>query len=52
MLAEWITAGAPSIDLSSLHPGRFADLAFDDDSLTAAGIWQYANYYTPGGLAA
>ena len=52
VLAEWITAGAPSIDLSSLHPGRFADLAFDDDSLTAAGIWQYANYYTPGGLAA
>lgn len=47
ILAEWIVAGAPSIDLSILQPGRFAAGSFDDDALRAAGTWQYAHYYDP-----
>lgn len=46
-LAEWIVGGEPSIDLSSLDPGRFGPGPLDDERLTAAGLWQYANYYTP-----
>jgi glycine/D-amino acid oxidase-like deaminating enzyme len=46
-LAEWIVAGEPTIDLSSLDPGRFGPGPFDDEQLTSAGLWQYANYYTP-----
>jgi glycine/D-amino acid oxidase-like deaminating enzyme len=46
-LAEWIVGGEPAIDLSSLDPGRFGPGHFDDDQLTSAGLWQYANYYTP-----
>jgi glycine/D-amino acid oxidase-like deaminating enzyme len=46
-LAEWITTGSPSIDMSRLDPGRFADLKISDDDLRANAVWQYANYYTP-----
>jgi glycine/D-amino acid oxidase-like deaminating enzyme len=46
-LAEWIVGGEPAIDMSSLDPGRFGPGNFDDDQLTSAGLWQYANYYMP-----
>src|SRR5687768_16948096 len=46
-LAEWIVGGEPVIDLSSLDPGRFGPGPIDDGELTSAGLWQYANYYTP-----
>ncbi len=46
-LAEWIVGGEPTIDLSSFDPGRFGPGPIDDDELTSAGLWQYANYYTP-----
>jgi glycine/D-amino acid oxidase-like deaminating enzyme len=46
-LAEWIVGGEPAIDMSSLDPGRFGPGPIDDDRLTSAGLWQYANYYTP-----
>ena len=46
-LAEWILGGEPTLDLSSLDPGRFGPGPIDDSELTSAGLWQYANYYTP-----
>jgi glycine/D-amino acid oxidase-like deaminating enzyme len=46
-LAEWIVGGEPQLDMSSLDPGRFGPGRMDDDELTLAGLWQYANYYTP-----
>lgn len=46
-LAEWMIGGEPPFDLSSLDPGRFGSGPFADDELTAAGLWRYANYYTP-----
>jgi glycine/D-amino acid oxidase-like deaminating enzyme len=46
-LAEWMVGGEPPLDLSSLDPGRFGTGPFDDDELTASGLWRYANYYTP-----
>ncbi len=46
-LAEWIVGGSPPFDLSPLDPGRFGEGPFNDDELTQAGIWRYANYYTP-----
>jgi glycine/D-amino acid oxidase-like deaminating enzyme len=46
-LAEWIVGGEPPLDLTSLDPGRFGPGPFADDELTAAGLWRYANYYTP-----
>jgi hypothetical protein len=33
--------------MSSLDPGRFGPEPLDDDKLTSAGLWRYANYYTP-----
>jgi glycine/D-amino acid oxidase-like deaminating enzyme len=47
VLAEWITTGTPSIDLSALQPVRFAGLARDEERLRAAAVWQYAHYYDP-----
>jgi len=47
VLAEWITTGMPSIDLSTLQPARFAGSALDDERLRAAAVWQYAHYYDP-----
>ena len=52
VLAEWITTGEPSLDVRGLDPRRFASSGLDGDSLIAAGVWQYANYYTPGGVSA
>ena len=46
-LAEWMVGGEPPLDLSSLDPGRFGPGPFDDKELTVAGLWRYANYYTP-----
>jgi glycine/D-amino acid oxidase-like deaminating enzyme len=46
-LAEWIVGGEPPFDLSALDPGRFGAGPIDDEELTAAGVWRYANYYTP-----
>lgn len=46
-LAEWIVGGEPPIDMAGLSPGRFGAGPFDDDELTSAGLWRYANYYTP-----
>ncbi len=46
-LAEWMIGGEPPFDLASLDPGRFGPGPFDDEELTAAGLWRYANYYTP-----
>jgi len=50
VLAEWMIGGAPPFDVSSLDPRRFGETAFDPDALTKAGLWQYANYYTPAGV--
>jgi glycine/D-amino acid oxidase-like deaminating enzyme len=47
-LAEWIIGGEPPFDLSSLDPGRFGPGPFNDEELTNAGLYRYANYYTPG----
>ncbi len=47
-LAEWITTGRPSVDLSQFHPERFSGLALDEDRLRASAVWQYAHYYDPG----
>jgi len=47
VLAEWITTGTPSIDLSALQPARFAGTALDDERLRATAVWQYAHYYDP-----
>lgn len=46
-LAEWMIGGEPPFDLSGLDPGRFGPGPLADDELTAAGLWRYANYYTP-----
>jgi glycine/D-amino acid oxidase-like deaminating enzyme len=46
-LAEWIVGGEPPLDMAKLDPGRFGPGPFLDDELTAAGLWRYANYYTP-----
>jgi glycine/D-amino acid oxidase-like deaminating enzyme len=46
-LAEWITTGSPSIDMTDLDPNRFNDATISDQALIDAGIWQYANYYVP-----
>src|SRR5262249_26672325 len=43
MLAEWITTGSPSIDLSSLVPSRFAALAINEEQLQAECVWQYGH---------
>ncbi|MDB5058256.1 MAG: putative dehydrogenase protein, partial [Chloroflexi bacterium] len=45
LLAEWITAGAPSIDIGSFHPGRFGGKWTDETRLRDVGIWQYTHYY-------
>jgi glycine/D-amino acid oxidase-like deaminating enzyme len=47
-LAEWIVGGHPSIDLSSLNPGRFGDKALDEQWLLRTAIWQYGHYYERG----
>jgi glycine/D-amino acid oxidase-like deaminating enzyme len=46
-LAEWITTGSPSIDLSPLDPNRFHGQDLSDQELRDAAVWQYANYYVP-----
>jgi len=46
-LAEWITTGSPSIDMTDLDPNRFGGATISDQELIDAGVWQYANYYVP-----
>lgn len=46
-LAEWITTGAPTIDMSDLDPNRFDGQPIDSATLRDNAIWQYANYYVP-----
>lgn len=46
-LAEWITTGSASIDMSLLDPNRFAGRILDDQQLKDAAIFNYANYYVP-----
>lgn len=46
-LAEWITDGEPSIDLSDLAPDRFEGQSIGADELESRSRWHYANYYTP-----
>lgn len=46
-LAEWITTGSPSIDMSELDPNRFDGHPIDPTTLRDSAIWQYANYYVP-----
>jgi len=46
-LAEWITTGSPSIDMTDLDPNRFSGAKISDKELVDSGIWQYANYYVP-----
>lgn len=46
-LAAWIVDGEPPFDLSPLAPARFAGKTFSAEELRTAGVWQYANYYTP-----
>ena len=52
VLAEWMTTGEPSLDVRALDPRRFAGSELDGEAMIAAGVWQYANYYTPGGVSA
>lgn len=47
VLAEWIVGGDPSLDMSLFDPNRFGPGPFGDEELAKAGMWQYANYYTP-----
>jgi glycine/D-amino acid oxidase-like deaminating enzyme len=46
-LAEWITEGKPSIDLSTLAPRRYATVPLDEEQLLSNCIWQYGHYYDP-----
>ncbi|MDQ2682697.1 MAG: FAD-binding oxidoreductase, partial [Chloroflexota bacterium] len=46
-LAEWMTTGSASIDLTPLDPNRFAGQAISEEDLIAAAIDNYANYYVP-----
>jgi 4-methylaminobutanoate oxidase (formaldehyde-forming) len=45
-LAAWITTGAPTVDMAAFDPRRFP-ARFSEADLTARGVFQYANYYTP-----
>lgn len=47
VLAEWIVGGEPPLDMSLFDPNRFGSGPFDDAEMAKAGMWQYANYYTP-----
>ena len=44
-LAAQIVGRESFVDLTAFAPGRISPL--DDDSLVAAGTWQYAHYYDP-----
>jgi hypothetical protein len=47
VLAEWITAGEPSIDLGPLQLDRFAGISLGPAQVTARGVWQCAHFYDP-----
>jgi 4-methylaminobutanoate oxidase (formaldehyde-forming) len=44
-LAAWIVDGAPTRDLSSLSPGRFAAASPPADALVRDAVWQYRHFY-------
>ena len=46
-LAEWIVGESRRLICRAFDPGRFGPGPLDDAELTSAGLWQYANYYTP-----
>ncbi len=46
-LAEWITTGSTSIDMSLLDPNRFAGKPISADDLRDQAVFNYANYYIP-----
>ncbi|MCX2726043.1 FAD-binding oxidoreductase [Thermomicrobium sp. 4228-Ro] len=46
ILAEWIVAGTPPLDVSLLEPARFAS-PYDDATLRQTAIYQYTHYYEP-----
>ena len=48
-LAAWITGDAPPPGMTELSPDRFG--ALTDDVLVCRGLWQYAHYYDPAGVA-
>ncbi len=48
-LAAWITSDAPPPGMTELSPDRFG--ALTDDVLVSRGLWQYAHYYDPAGVA-
>jgi glycine/D-amino acid oxidase-like deaminating enzyme len=47
VMAEWITDGEPSIELTEFSPARASSRLLDDAQLTRACLWQYAHYYEP-----
>lgn len=48
---QWMIGGDPPFDVARLDPRRFAGIEPHDEALTVAGVRQYANYYTPAGIA-
>jgi glycine/D-amino acid oxidase-like deaminating enzyme len=48
-LAAWITGETPPPGMTDLAPGRFGPVT--DDALVSRGLWQYAHYYDPAGVA-
>ncbi|HEX2037119.1 MAG TPA: FAD-binding oxidoreductase [Chloroflexota bacterium] len=46
VLAEWIVAGEPPLDLSLLAPGRFSPQFESDSQLAAAARQRYARHYS------
>ena len=47
VLAEWITTGDTSINMSTLSPERVSHSHTSREELREAGVWQYAHYYDP-----
>jgi glycine/D-amino acid oxidase-like deaminating enzyme len=45
-IAEWITKGAPSMDLARMSPARFK-FALNDTDVVKASLARYEHYYSP-----
>jgi glycine/D-amino acid oxidase-like deaminating enzyme len=45
-IAEWITKGAPSMDLARMSPARFKS-ALNDSDVVKASLARYEHYYSP-----
>ena len=46
VLADWVVAGKPPLDLSPLRLDRFGVLAHDEEALQKACLWRYAHHYS------